>query len=549
MEITTNVSKKFSSFFTSENLKPFAEKVFSKLMEGNICVEINKSADIEILRKEKLVSFDPKNSQPFIVRNNKLYLHKYYNYEDLIFKKIVSFIETEKMWESGRKMFLKKNAEYVKELFPGKNDKWQLIAALISVLKNFTIITGGPGTGKTTTVSKILKLLQLENPKLRVAIVAPTGKAASRMAETLNNNGKNNFQPSTIHRFLEKYKRQDPKFKLPIDLIIADESSMIDAALFAKLIAVIPETARLILLGDKDQLASVEAGSLFGDLCRTVEKINTFSQETIDFFKMFSEENFDENVSTVKHILNDHLVGLVYSHRFSKEKGIGLFSEAVIQNDENALKEFSDDDVVIDNSYSEKVFNDFIEGYRSFIEEPDINKALDKFSNCMVLCAVRNGYHGVYSLNNKIENYLLKEGLIDIQGKYYHNCPIIITSNLYNLGLFNGDIGIIRKDGNGNLKAWFKNKENGVVPAFIHSAETVFAMTIHKSQGSEFNKILVVLPEKNSPLLTRELLYTAVTRAKQKVIIQATQEIIMQTASQKVERGSGLIERFKEINS
>ncbi|MCW3109774.1 MAG: exodeoxyribonuclease alpha subunit, partial [Segetibacter sp.] len=196
------------------------------------------------------------------------------------------------------------------------------------------------------------------------------------------------------------------------------------------------------------------------------------------------------------------------------------------------------------------LFEQFVEGYAEYIKEPDIKKALQKLNQLRVLCAVREGEQGLYSLNTAIENYLRKKKLITKKSEYYENRPIIVTKNYYSLGLFNGDVGIIRPDENGVLKAWFEDSNNelkSVFPGYVAESETVFAMTIHKSQGSEYDKVLVILPDNsNIQILTRELLYTAVTRAKSKVIVQASEAVILHTAEGVVERASGIMERFEE---
>jgi exodeoxyribonuclease V alpha subunit len=314
----------------------------------------------------------------------------------------------------------------------------------------------------------------------------------------------------------------------------------------------------MILLGDKDQLASVEAGSLFGDLCQSQQELNIFSPEKSSFINSFishsenkiSGKNVDENNN---HPLFEHVIELQKSHRYSDKKGIGKFSKAVINNDSETIKDYfknNDDQVLIDPYYSEDIFKKFVIGYEEFIRERDIKKALKKLNNLRVLCAVREGENGVRSVNLKIEKYLQEKRLINLSSIFYKNRPVIITKNHYDLNLFNGDVGIIRADENGELKAWFENNEDDLKcysPAYLNSSETVFAMTIHKSQGSEFDKVMVILPDSiDIPILTRELLYTAVTRAKSKVFIQASEDVILQSAEKFVKRSSGIKNRFLE---
>lgn len=590
-----NVHQQFAAFFKNEKLQPYAFLVSKKLSEGHICIDLNELSDepdfenvpgknnvknyTTLLSREPLVTTISGIKQPFVLHNEKLYLQRYFHYETIILQRIKQFIFSEQNIASQRMDELAKNLGFIQQLFPAAAEKtndetdWQMVAAIGAVLNNFTIITGGPGTGKTTTVAKIVALLFTINPLLKVALAAPTGKAAARMAESLkattvvNKAMHQTFQthvPSTLHRLLKlspgstqsKYNKENP---LDYDLIIVDESSMIDVSLFAKLLSAVGDHTRLILIGDKDQLASVEAGSLFGDLCNAQPELNLFAGERAAFINgLFSDKKStinDSNTSDhIHHPLFQHIVELRHSHRFSGHEGIGRFSKAVISNNADIIQQFFkpgfDVQVAIDNTYSDAVFNKFVSGYSDYILEKDITKALAKFNNLRVLCAVREGNYGLYAINKKIEMLLQQKGLLSATGEYYEHRPIMVTKNYYDLQLFNGDIGIIRADENGTLKVWFLDSEQNlksILPGFVGDSETVFAMTIHKSQGSEFDNVMVMLPDAaDIELLTRELLYTAVTRAKKQVIIQGTEEIILQTAARSVKRVSGIRERFFE---
>ncbi len=586
MQQRNDVHQQFAEYFPDAKLHPYLYLLSKKLSDGHICIDINNINKFELeesgytLDKKALVNqpliSNGNGKTPFILLNNKLYFERYFNYETVILNRILQFIQQEKKQVDETVKTIQQHTPFIKAIF-GKEQSgqtnWQLVAALTAVLNHFTIITGGPGTGKTTTVAKILAILYTINPNLKVALTAPTGKAATRMAESLKNTVvgenaiKNKFQslePSTIHRLLGSIKN-NPHFKhhsenpLNADLIIADESSMIDVALFAKLLDAVGPDTKLIMLGDKDQLASVEAGSLFGDLCQAQTQLNVFSKERATLINSFisnkEEQIHNNSISESTHPLFQHIIELQKSHRFSDEKGIGKFSKSIIHNNEKDIRNFflnNDAQVTIDIDYSEKIFQNFIKGYEIFIGEPDIKTALQKLNALRVLCAVREGEQGLYAINKKIEKLLHNKKLIYPNGNLYANRPIMVTTNNRELQLFNGDIGIIRPDENGILKAWFENGEGeirSVLPGYISDAETVFAMTIHKSQGSEFNRVLVVLPEGDDiKLLTRELLYTAVTRAKQEVIIQASEKLILQTANAIVHRGSGIIKRFTQVN-
>jgi exodeoxyribonuclease V alpha subunit len=595
MKTIDDVHQLFANFFKNETLAPFAYLLSKKLQEGHICIHKNDPAlnSNEIpyeppFNAANLNAIHPlvgssKDIRPFILHKDQLYLHRYFNYESRILHKIGALLKSEIAQQVERENELIKIVGLIKSLqanYPinafldGDSIDWQLSAAILGVLHNFTIITGGPGTGKTTTVAKILSLLLTINPLCKIALAAPTGKAAMRLAETLKQTSlpvsqqiKDRFsqlKPNTIHRLLNPiadsiYFKHNQSNPLVYDVVIVDEASMIDVALFAKLIDAIGPDTRLILLGDKNQLASVEAGSMFGDLCKTQESPNRLNQESADFINQFitdpKRKISNTFINTRKHPLSEHIIELQKSHRFSSTGGIGKFSNAIITNNEAVLKEFilsnKEPAVIIDTNRDHILFESFVDGYREYLLEPDISLALQKLNHIRVLCAVREGPQGIYATNRLIESFLNKQNLIDTKDEFYENRPIIVTRNYTDLALYNGDIGIIRKDSNGNMRAWFEDSDKNlrsVMPGYITGAETVFAMTIHKSQGSEYNQVLVILPSNSgSQLLTRELLYTAVTRAKEKVIVQSTENILLETAKGSVTRASGIIHRFEEI--
>lgn len=272
--------------------------------------------------------------------------------------------------------------------FDKKEINWQFVACVLAYLHQFFILTGGPGTGKTTTIAKMLQWIISENENVRIGLTAPTGKAAVRMAESLNNASKNmsdalqtkmqTLQPQTIHRLLGS-KKNSLYFKynadnfLPYDILIVDECSMVDTAQFAKFLSAIGPNTKVILLGDKNQLASVEAGSIFGDLCKIREHNNSFSDKISTLFSDVFKLNISKKTSDVS-ILQDHITELEKSHRFNSEMGIGKLSRAVIENNQPLLNEFFDKaelefEVKIDTEYSISIFESFISDYSAYILE------------------------------------------------------------------------------------------------------------------------------------------------------------------------------------
>lgn len=582
--MTNNVHQQFAEYFEEEHLKPYLYLLSKKMEEGHICIDVQNMDEGDLdglymfsnrsISKEYLVS-DGSEIKPLILSDNLLYFQRYYHYETMILKRIKLFIEQEHKLSTQHVGWLIANKDKVKKIFASSLNgeiNWQEVAVIVSVLNQFTIITGGPGTGKTTTVSKILYLLYSINPSLKVALAAPTGKAAARMAESLKLAASmqhpdskemvenlNNLVPNTIHRLLGSrknsiYFKHNNTNPVNYDVVIIDESSMLDVALFAKLLDAIGPETKLILLGDKNQLSSVEAGSLFGDLCLAQKRINVFSSEMAAVINSVYEndsQHLNKNhIASSGHPLFGHIVELQKSYRFSDERGIGRLSRAITNNDKKIIESFlknDDKQVWIDTVYSDKIFKNFILGYEAFIKENDISLALKMMNDLKVLCAIKEGEQGVKALNKKIEGFLRQKRMINITGNFYENRPVMVTVNNYELGLFNGDVGIVRPGEDGELRIWFEQKGElkSVLPSLITGVDTVFAMTIHKSQGSEFKKVMVVLPaQKEIKIITRELLYTAVTRAKDQVVIQANRDALLEAAAQSVKRGSGIVQRL-----
>lgn len=596
MEFINDLHFQFTELVSDIELKPFAYLLSKRLAEGHICLDLSKvdlqseyeswPEDIKsiipcfledtLTKPTTMLSINPEDKKPFIVFNKKFYTYRNFNYENQIIEKIKAFISTENTQISKRQQELKnyKNEVLALQDINLEITDWQLAGCLNSYLNNFSIITGGPGTGKTTTIAKLIVVLYTANPTVKIALAAPTGKASIRMLESLKSNTLAEKEPlkskieeleaSTIHRLLG-YKKDSLYFRhnennyLDFDVVIVDEASMIDVPLFAKLLGAINPSKQIILLGDKNQLSSVEAGSMFGDLCNSalsdnLSSLNLFTGDRLKFVNTFlnSKNQIPHTKSCNEKLLNSHITELILNRRTEGEsKIIENFSKAILQEDVQKVKgllSLDSDSLTADVHYSKDILEKFINHYVSYIIETDIKEAIEKLNNIRVLCAVREGKYGIYSLNKKIEAYLQKEKLLKINADDYDNRPILVTKNNKELNLFNGDVGILRKNSDGIRMAYFidKNKEiRDILPSIIGAYETVFAMTIHKSQGSEFDNVLVVLPEKiEHRLLTKELLYTAITRAKKSVTIQGTEDTIINTVQTRVNRASGIIDRI-----
>ncbi|MBK5101081.1 MAG: exodeoxyribonuclease V subunit alpha, partial [Desulfobacteraceae bacterium] len=460
-------------------------------------------------------------------------------------------------------------------LFPEAQENhtdWQKVASFVSVMKRFCVISGGPGTGKSTVIAKILSLVleQAKGHAFRIALAAPTGKAAARLQQAVKNGEKmlpleertkdtRATEASTIHRLLgsipgSPYFRHNTKNPLPVDIVVIDEASMVDLALMSKLVQAIPPSARLILLGDKDQLASVEAGAVLGDICDT-GRVHGLSKEISKRFQEVTGDRIDiAPEEDDKTGLQDCVVQLKKSYRFETDSGIGAVSRAVNKGDGDLalklLKSGTYDDIrwkplPKPNPLHRVLRQNVLEGYKPYLETSDPIEAFHLFEQFRLLCAVRKGPYGVMTLNLVAEKILQEENLITPGKRWYRGRPVLITRNDYNLGLFNGDIGIILPDpaSNQDLRALFLSPDGTLrklLPIRLPEHETVFAMTVHKSQGSEFDKALLLLPDRHTPLLTRELIYTGITRAKKGVDVWCTEGVFLESVNQQIQRVSGL---------
>jgi len=531
---------------------------------------------LEKLRASQAIG-RPGESCPLILDDkNRLYLHRYWDYEHSLSESI-----RQRVHNPVEGLDFKQLKNTLDRLFPDSNSQemnWQKIAAAIACLKHFSVITGGPGTGKTFTVTKVLALLleQASGRELQVYLAAPTGKAAARLKETVEQaknqmNCDGNIKSSipsevfTIHRMLKPimgspYFRHNRENPLMADVVVVDEASMVDLALMAKLFEAVPESKRLILIGDKDQLASVEAGSVLGDICDR-DVMHGFSAPFQKRIKELTGEDLADRVQTAdaKSGLQDAIVVLQKSYRFAVGSGIGDLSLAVNRADtEKAFQLLADKNdksitwqaLKADEGLFENLSRQIVSGYQSYLKAGDPAAALQRLQRFKILCAVNIGPLGVHAINQLTEQVLRKQNLIPsdpiTENPWYAGRPVLITRNHYPLGLFNGDIGVTLPDteGDDNQLAVFFAGDHGEVRRFqpyqLPEHTTVYAMTVHKSQGSEFDEVLFILPDRDFPILTRELIYTALTRARKKITIWGSRSIIRKAIDRQIERTSGL---------
>ncbi|MEO6698035.1 MAG: exodeoxyribonuclease V subunit alpha [Paraperlucidibaca sp.] len=438
----------------------------------------------------------------------------------------------------------------------------QRAACRLAAQRCLSVITGGPGTGKTTTVVRVLAILQslaesAGKPPLRIALAAPTGKAAARLSESIASQVAKlpisqhiadsiPTDVSTVHRLLgvmsqdtgQRYRHHLTN-PLALDVLVVDEASMLDLSLMAALMEALPTEARVILLGDKDQLASVEAGAVLADLCSVV---NTGSSGEL-------------TPTLPAEKAPAHVAQLQQSFRFDAQRGIGKLAQAVRTGQAQSAP--NEDDYAPEVRRVDSLQTLFA-GYDAYWASVQSNEAaehiLKRFDSFRLLCALREGSHGVIALNAACEHYLRKTYSSDNASLWYVGRPVMITRNDYSLRLMNGDIGICLQapDSNELRVAFWDGSAQAIrwlLPSRLPTCETVFAMTVHKSQGSEFTKVAVVLPTMHSPVLSRELIYTALTRARDAVELCIPKPAVWRQAiDTQARRFSGLRQRLLSSN-
>ncbi|GHU17499.1 RecBCD enzyme subunit RecD [Betaproteobacteria bacterium] len=475
-------------------------------------------------------------NSPLVIAGTRLYLRRYWQYERAVADRLAAFRQAAVNVPPDLE-------SHLSQLFTADNSE-QKQACATAARHRFAIITGGPGTGKTTTVVRLLALLQTvemaAGRSLTIKLAAPTGKAAARLTESIRaqvdalpvaDEVRANIprEVATVHRLLgtlpgSRHFRHNQQNPLQLDVLVIDEASMVSLEMMANLLDALPATARLILLGDKDQLASVEAGAVLGDLCATDAP---------------------------------HIAKLTHSHRFGNDSGIGQLAQAVNAGHAPAARElFGRQISAVQLSADDPALNELLrEGYAAYLNalnarptsadvaavEKWATKVLAAFDQFRLLCAVREGAWGVEEQNRRIVQTLYQR---EDRG-WYTGRPVMVTQNDYSLNLMNGDIGIALELPDGLRVVFPKNDGNPGLrylhPSRLGEVETAFAMTVHKSQGSEFAHTALLLPDASNPILTRELLYTAITRAKTRFsLIESGEDVFEDAVARRVERYSGL---------
>ena len=535
--------------------------------------------DIQALRRNLLLSGaaveageEAANPRPLVLDgDNRLALLRWYAAESRIAQDLreraapLCSVDTERARHLLQELF---PAAEAKQTSAGPN--LQKCAAALALSKRLLILCGGPGTGKTYTLARILALFIALAPKntqisntTRIALAAPTGRAAMRLGESIREAAAGMPalfygslpEPQTLHRLLG-FQPQSGAFlrnaatPLHVDLLVVDEASMVDVLLLEALLAALPAGSRLILCGDPGQLPPVEPGSLLHALQALPEpkyspalsrQVQELCGEGLPAIQAGTQLDSETDV------LAECRICLRQAHRFGRESGIPALAEAL---QESAPEGFSQalsrpwPDIRLHRpAEAEALLPGLLrELFQPLLQAGDVQEAMRAFAHGRVLCALREGPWGVSGINNRCIQLVRRHGRMAARQELYQGLPVLILTNDYDLRLYNGDTGIIWPDASGALMAWFDGEEGLRVfsPATLPSWQPAYAMTVHKAQGAEFARVALLLPPEDNPLLSRELLYTAITRAKAELFLFADTGLLHTIAARRLSRHSNL---------
>jgi exodeoxyribonuclease V alpha subunit len=543
-------------------------------------------ADLSACPEAVTLEPDSTGPRPLVLRGTRLYLHRYWEYERRVVRRVgelagapAAGVDREALRSPFRTLF--------PDLSPGNGEDRFATAAWIAATRRLAIVTGGPGTGKTSLAARLLAFLAAAQGRVRIraALAAPTGKAAQRLSESITRQLKKDHnhidedlrlcvptEAVTLHRllgwspFLRRWKRGEDN-PLEEDVVVVDEASMADLPMMSRLLAALKPGSRLLLLGDRDQLASVEAGFVLGDLCGAGLD-GARSPALAGELARLGIPGVASRTDTPA--LSDAVVVLEKGRRFPEGSGIALVARLINQGgDEKTAREALDllrGGAAADLAWTplpppwwmgdrigRAALQVCIPLLRAAGEGKDIEAAFSGLNAFRILCALRQGPYGAEGVNRAVEGMVRRKLGVSALERDYPGRPVMVTANDYGRKLFNGDVGLMAPDPSegGRLKAWFPGGEDEVsgkmcfrafLPAQLPPHETAYAMTVHKSQGSEFKGILLVLPPHDNAILTRELIYTAVTRAESRVEVWGSGKVFLAALARRTQRSSGLRE-------
>ena len=510
--------------------------------------------------------------RPLRLVGTRLYLDRYWREERQVAADLLALAEA-----APPDVLADVLADGLRRLFAGDADDRQRLAAATAVLRRLTVVAGGPGTGKTTTVARILALLADQAasaglPSPLVALAAPTGKAAARLEEAVHAEASaldvdaatraqlRALHGSTLHRLLgwkpgsHSRFRHDRSNRLPHDVVVVDETSMVSLSLMARLVEAVRPQARLVLVGDPGQLTSIEAGAVLGDIVGPAGgglRMREPARRALE-----AAVGREVVASASRAAIGDGIVSLDRAHRFGE--GIATLARAIRSGDADAALatlrarpeelEWIAVDVADEPGALDAVRARAVRAGRATCAAAtrgDVAGALEAIGSFRVLCAHRRGEHGAQTWRARVESWLAAaiDGFAG-QGEWYVGRPLLVTENDYGLRLYNGDTGVVVAAPDGRPAAAFERHDALLSPTRLEAVETVYAMTIHKAQGSQFDTAAVLLPPASSAILTRELLYTAVTRARTRLILAGSEDAVRAAVGRPVARASGLRARL-----
>ncbi len=535
---------------------------------GHVCLALSDLGDAPVWRSALRASgvvggAGAPGACPLVLDDDdRLYLHRYFDYERRLARRLM---RTQAAAAALPVDALRARLDSLFDAGAAQPD-WQKLAAALALRGRLTVVSGGPGTGKTTTVVHLLACLIELNPEARIALAAPTGKAAARMTEAIRQRATHLPQAirsrlpagaSTIHRLLKAGPSgfgHHAGHLLPIDALVVDEASMLDLALATRLLEAVPDTARIVLLGDKDQLAAVESGAVFAELSAD-PSLGDACRADLAALTGTPAAQIVPPAPGQASPLRDAVVWFTRNYRFEGDSGIGRFASAINRGDAPAALAGLGTDIACSDDVAgaiERAMNGYSALLGSIRSGEPAAAAHAAFGRFRVLCALREGPRGVEAVNAEIERRF-RGGLGRLDGDprsaWYPGRPVLVRRNDPVLRLFNGDIGIALPDAAGTLSVCFAQSDGSlrtIAPVRLPAHETAFAMTVHKAQGSEFDEVLVLLPAQASRVLTRELLYTAVTRARQRVSLCASAAVLAGAIETSTRRRSGLLARLDE---
>ncbi|MBF0218886.1 MAG: exodeoxyribonuclease V subunit alpha [Gammaproteobacteria bacterium] len=507
----------------------------------------------------------PGELAPLTLDGSKLYLNRFWRYENGVASSIITRLNQP---QTINRLLLQQGLQRLFGEQKSDTIDWQMLAAALATTRQFSVISGGPGTGKTASLVKVLVLLLEQQPKMVIRMAAPTGKAAARMVESIRAakadvktdetiRARIPDQALTLHRLLgfsPRGYRHDKHNPLILDCLVIDEASMVDLPMMARLLEALPDTARLMMLGDRDQLASVDAGNVLGDITGHGHEI-AYSLETArELADLTGSDLSLLPIEAGAPKVANAIALLRKSYRFKAESGIGRLAYSINSGNAKAAVELLSQAAGgelewLPETPLNALLDQIIGAYTPYLQTQSVGEAMQLFEKQRVLCAVRQGPVGVVTINQMIASRLQRRGLLG-GGDAVQGVPVMVTGNNYELGLFNGDVGLLWRNAEGNLRAYFRQSDNELrdIPAqTLPQHELSWAMTVHKSQGSEFERVILLLPEvqEGGAVLTRELLYTAVTRAKKQFTLYGKSEAVNRAVMHTVQRSTGLASRLQ----